>query len=149
MTKRILMPTDGSSCSEHAIREGLALAKSLDAQVTFLAAVEDPRTALHSVHDATQFMPEFREELRKTAEQALTRATSLAEEAGVTAETKLVERQSPIQAIHDAEENADMVVMGTHGRRGFNHMLFGSVAEGALRRSDKPYVLIRSKNGEA
>ena len=60
------------------------------------------------------------------------------------ATARLTENRDPVQAIHEAEAEADLVIMGTHGRRGFNRWVFGSVAEGALRRSDKPFLLIRN-----
>jgi nucleotide-binding universal stress UspA family protein len=59
-----------------------------------------------------------------------------------------VDDRSPVQAILDAEREHDLVVMGTHGRRGFNRWMFGSVSEGALRRATKPFLVIRSPDSE-
>lgn len=144
MFKRILMPTDGSACSDLAIQKGLVLAKALDADVTFLYALEDPFTTIYAAEVAA-YQPELYESMKKAAQGALESAKALADEAGVRASVALVERTHPVKAIHSAEKDADLVVMGTHGRRGFNRLMFGSVAEGALRRSKKPYLMVRSE----
>ena len=146
--KRILMPTDGSACSEAAIREGLGYAKALGAEVTFLYALEYPTATISAIPSTLAYEPELYEDLKTVAQEALERARSLADEAQVSARTVLAERQQPIDAIHEAEKTHDLVVMGTHGRRGFNRFMFGSVAEGALRRAEKPYLMIRHTDGD-
>ena len=144
MFERILMPTDGSACSEEALEQGLELAKNLGASVTFLYALEDPGSVVYYIPETAAYRGDIYEDLKKAAEAALTRAEDMAQAAGVPCETVLAERQAPVQAIHAAEAEADLVVMGTHGRRGFDRFMVGSVAEGALRRASKPYLMIRS-----
>ena len=61
------------------------------------------------------------------------------------AKTVLAEREDPVQAITEAQAEHDLVVMGTHGRRGFNRWMFGSVAEGVLRRATIPCLMIRTE----
>ena len=143
MYKRILMPTDGSTCSEAAIQQGLELAKDLQAEVTFLFAIEDPVTTIYAP-EVVSYQPELYEQLKKGGQEALERAKKLADELGVTAKLLLVERKHPSEAIHEIEKEFDLIVMGTHGRRGFNRWMFGSVAEGVLRRAEKPCLMIRS-----
>ena len=140
---RILMPTDGSPCSEAAIRRGLEFAASLHAEVTFLYAVEDPLTPLDTSPYDLAYRTDLYDDLKDAAQAALGRAEGMAAEAGVPCRTVLVEREHPVRAIHAAEQDADLVVMGTHGRRGFNRLLFGSVAEEALHGSHKPYLILR------
>lgn len=142
MYQRILMPTDGSKCSEEAVRQGLNFAKNLGADVTFLYAVEDPA---YSVAKAAPYRQPFHDYLLEVAEASLQRAKAWADEAGVTAKTQLVDLQHPVEAIHAAEKDHDLIVMGTHGRRGFNRFAFGSVAEGVLRRTEKPCLVIHSQ----
>jgi nucleotide-binding universal stress UspA family protein len=71
----------------------------------------------------------------------------VAESRGVPANALRVDNRAPVQAILEAEGEHDLVIMGTHGRRGFNRWMFGSVAEGALRRAKRPFLLIRSGEG--
>lgn len=143
MYRHILIPTDGSKCSEVAIKQGLEFAKSVGADVTFLYAVEDP--AYH-VAKAAPYRKPFHDYLLEEAEASLKRATRWADEAGVTSTTQLVDFQHPVEAIHTAEKDFDLVLMGTHGRRGFDRFAFGSVTEGVLRRSEKPCLVIHSSS---
>lgn len=140
MFKRVLIPTDGSVCSEQALKKGLVLARQLGAEVTFLHALQD--TTLYTPTSAA-YQPQVYEGLKATAKEALARAQTFADEAGVQARAVLVENKHPVDAIHEAEQDVDLVVMGTHGRQGFNRFRFGSVAEDALRRSQKPYLTFR------
>ncbi|HEU5338020.1 MAG TPA: universal stress protein, partial [Sulfuricaulis sp.] len=94
-------------------------------------------------------------EVRKTAigygEEEQKKAKKLAQEGGVEAETKLIEIKRTGDRVRDMisreadEWPADLIVVGTHGRRGFNVLLMGSVAEGVMRIATKPILLVRGK----
>lgn len=148
MYQRILMPTDGSACAMHAISEGLGLAKQLGAEVTFLYALENPLTTGTATPESLPYSAQLWEDLKQTADEALCDAVAAAEALGVRATAKRVDNQSPVAAILGVAEEHDLVVMGTHGRRGFNRWMFGSVAEGALRRATKPFLLIKMDETE-
>ncbi len=145
MYRKILMPTDGSACANHAIEQGLELARRLGSEVLFLHVLENPLTTGYATPETLPYSAQLYEDLKSAATGVLDEAARRAGESGVTAETRLVENRDPVQAIHEAEEECDAVIMGTHGRRGFNRWMFGSVAEGALRRSTKPFLVIRSQ----
>jgi nucleotide-binding universal stress UspA family protein len=144
MYQRILMPTDGSACANHAIREGLELAKLLGSRVTFLYALENPLATGTATPESLPYSAQLWEDLKQTADEALRDAVAAADAAGVSAVAKRVDNQAPVAAILEASKEHDLVVMGTHGRRGFNRWMFGSVAEGALRQAGKPFLLIRA-----
>lgn len=148
MYQRILMPTDGSACAMHAISEGLGLAKQLGAEVTFLYALENPLTTGTATPESLPYSAQLWEDLKQTADEALRDAVGAAEALGVRATAKRVDNQAPVAAILNSLEDHDLVVMGTHGRRGFNRWMFGSVAEGALRRATKPFLLIKMDETE-
>jgi len=146
MYRKILMPADGSPSSEQAIEKGLELAKLTGAEVTFLHVLENPLAAGYvAAPSMAAYSAELYSDLRDSATKVLNDAVEQAKSRGVTATGVLAEDVDPVQAIHDAEKDHDLVVMGTHGRRGFNRWMFGSVAEGALRRSTVPYLVIRSE----
>ena len=145
MYRKILMPTDGSPSSALAIEQGLELAKLTGAEVTFLHTLENPLAAGYVAAANMAYSAELYQDLRNSANQLLEQVVEQARAKGVTAKGVLVEDIDPVQAIHDAEKEHDLVVMGTHGRRGFNRWMFGSVAEGALRRSTVPYLVVRSE----
>ncbi|HEX7004409.1 MAG TPA: universal stress protein [Trueperaceae bacterium] len=144
MYKRILMPIDGSECSRQAVEHGLELARRTEARVTFLYVVEDP---LYYARHAVAEYGELYEELRRGGQEVLDAARRQAEAYGVVSETVLVEKPlaHPVDAILEAEEQHDLTVLGTHGRRGFSRIMLGSVAEGVLRRSSRPQLVIHCR----
>jgi len=143
--KRILMPTDGSPCSEQAIEKGLECAQKLGAEVDFLYVIENPMEALWVTPEAVPYAFELVEDLKKAAKEALERAKGLAEKAGVACQTLLVEGHHPVQEIAERAPSYDMIVMGTHGRSGIDRLLLGSVTEGVLRRVETPVLVVRCK----
>ncbi|MBA2667036.1 MAG: universal stress protein [Trueperaceae bacterium] len=144
MYARILIPTDGSACAMKAITEGLELARELGSEVTFLYALENPITTGVASPEALPYSVQLWHDLQALADEALDAAMRSAAEAGVAAKAVRVDDQAPVEAILAAEREHDLVVMGTHGRRGFNRWVFGSVSEGALRRASRPFLMIRS-----
>ncbi len=143
--QKLLMPTDGSPCSEQAIEKGLECAQKLGAKVDFLYVIENPMEALWVTPEAVPYAFELVEDLKKAAKEALDRAKAMAAKAGVEAETLLVEGRHPIQEIAERAPEYDMIVMGTHGRSGLDRILLGSVTEGVLRRVETPVLVVRCK----
>jgi len=147
MYKHILVAVDGSDTSNLALQEAIKLVKGRQAQLRIVHVVEEVTLNI----DAEYAMGEYQEAMRKTGEAVLRKAEAVARESGVKAETKLLEIETLGHRITDmvVEEAqswpADVIVLGTHGRRGFNHLLMGSVAEGIVRISPKPVLLIRGK----
>jgi nucleotide-binding universal stress UspA family protein len=144
MYKKILMPTDGSNCSQVAIREGLEVAKYMGARVTFLYVVENIGSSLWISPESVPYGLELIEDLKRVGSEALGKASELAQAAGVEAETKLVEAR-PVEAILLESKHHDLIVMGTHGRSGLDRFLLGSVTEVVLHRSEKPVLVLRCK----
>ena len=140
MIQRILIPIDGSECSEYAITQGLDFAKAFGAEVVFLHAFENPRMIAPEV---AVYIPDYEDELREQADALTRQACARAQEAGVACTRRVLSDIRLVQAILQAEPDVDMIVMGTHGRRGFNRWAFGSVAEEVVRRAWKPCLLVR------
>ena len=152
MYKHILVAVDGSDISNLALREAIKLAKDQQA-VLRLVHVVDESPAYLAVDDSTMPDPnlvaEIQKALRVTGENVLSACAAMVRKAGVEAGTtmKIVETLGP--RICDAIEEeamrwpADLIVIGTHGRRGFRRLLLGSVAEGVVRVATKPVLLIR------
>lgn len=144
MYQHILMPIDGSACSEHALTVGLELAKAVGAEVTFLYVVTDPLN-IYNMERSLVYDPDYHKDLVRNGERALGQAAERARAAGVVAQTQLHETDEtdPLSAILEAEGAFDLVVMATHGRRGFDRLTLGSVTDRLLRRSDKPHLIVR------
>ena len=87
--------------------------------------------------------------MREAGQKVLATCAATARQAGIEVDTKFVILEVLTQRICDAinEEAkrwpADLIVIGTHGRHGFNHLLLGSVAEGVIRLATKPVLVIR------
>ncbi|MGE5027134.1 MAG: universal stress protein [Betaproteobacteria bacterium] len=144
--QRILVAVDGSDLSDRALREAIALAKSQCAALRIVHVADEVTLNWEGEYvDMADVLEKFRESGRRVAEKA----QGLVRGAGLEAEVKLLEIQSFGQRISDmivAESKdwpADLIVVGTHGRRGLHDMLLGSVADGIARRATVPVLLVR------
>lgn len=141
MYKRILIPVDGSPTGQKALEHGLALGKEQGAKVILTYVVEQLQVW------ATEGQIDLGEVMREGGGAILADAEAKAKQAGVDAEKLLVEAgvQRTARAIVEqaGKLNADLIVMGTHGRRGIDHLIMGSVAEGVVRTAPVPVLLIR------
>jgi nucleotide-binding universal stress UspA family protein len=145
MFKHILIATDGSELAERAAAQGFALAKALDAKVTAVT-VSEPWAAVVSGEAAFGFPPDDYEKGAAEAAQAvLGRVAELAKAAGVACTAVHVKDHFPDEGIVGAakEKGCDLIVMASHGRRGFAKLLLGSVATRVLTLSPVPVLVCR------
>jgi nucleotide-binding universal stress UspA family protein len=143
--RRILVPIDGSATAERGLREAVALAADLQASVHLLHAVD---TALLYVEMApSAAVQQAIDAITERGAALLAHARERVASAGVAAETELIDAggRRVADAIVDAaaRAGADLVVMGTHGRRGLNRLALGSDAELVVRLSPVPVLLVR------
>ena len=146
MYERILFPTDGSEGSEIVLEHAIDLAKRYDATLEGLF-VGDQRTYAGMAADIDR--EQIKEAQASVSEQALDRVRSAAEDAGVdveTTHTSGVPAEKIVEVVE--EDDADLVVMGTHGRTGIRRALLGSVAENVVRQSPVPIHLVPVADGE-
>ncbi|AZQ14634.1 MULTISPECIES: universal stress protein [Halorubrum] len=139
MYSQILVPTDGSPASDAAIEHAIDLAEHYDARVHALYVVDG---AAYSTLEAGSDI--VVEALEAEGENATRRVAEAAANAGVDCETT-VATGTAYQSIRDhvAENDIDVVVMGTHGRKGLDRYLLGSVTERVVRTSDVPVLTVR------
>ncbi|MCY0853563.1 universal stress protein [Cupriavidus sp. D39] len=149
MYQRILLAVDGSRASELALRQAAIIAHATGSEVEalFVADNSDVFFGL-SFYNPAKVM----EGVLSFGREALAGAAACLESAGIKNTTVLLERPlapGKISATLVAEAdawNADLIVMGTHGRRGVGRLVMGSVAEGVVRKTNKPVLLIRSES---
>lgn len=145
MYKQILCPVDGSDTSNCGMTEALNLAKAIQAKVRFLYIVDTfyPMLDGMEVGNMTEIVDGLRQNGKAMLEQ--TKLSALAQ--GVEADTVILEndlnRVSTIIVMHAKECHADLILMGTHGRRGLSHLLMGSDAEAVIRTSPVPVLTVR------
>lgn len=141
--RRILVPVDGSSCSDRAVQEAVALGRAFGSTLTFLSVVDNPLRGLYGYSEGIGYYGDVFAALERAARAALERGEAAAREAGLQAETLLVREKPPVEAILEAEAGFDLTVLGTHGRHGVDRVFLGSVTEGVLRRSQRPHLVVR------
>ncbi len=148
MYQRILVPVDGSETANRALRTAVALAGEHSAALRIVHVSEE--TPVYVSMDTLPYPPaDLMEALRKEGERILAEAVASVRDRKIDADGKLLVIDRPGQRISDAIEqeaenwHADLVVIGTHGRRGFRRLLLGSVAENLIRISARPVLLIR------
>jgi nucleotide-binding universal stress UspA family protein len=152
MYQRILVAIDESATSELALKEAALLAKEHNATLRLTHVIDDTfaYTDVLMPHEvAPQEVVERQAGLRSFGEDVLSRGAAAARALGAHAETTLLTVTAAGDRIYDVIEQeaarwpADLVVIGTHGRRGFRRLLIGSVAEGLIRVTTKPVLLVR------
>jgi nucleotide-binding universal stress UspA family protein len=142
MFKKILVPIDGSECANHALDEAAAFAREQNAQL-MICAVMEPQNAEYAMAYATPDLTgALFEALQEACEGDLKEAAKRV--APLTVKTVLCQGSAADEIVKTARElGADLIVMGSHGRRGLSHFFLGSVAEGVLQRSAIPVMVVR------
>ena len=142
---RILAPIDGSETAQIGVQEAIKIARDQGAQLLFVYVVDTHVVAMDPY--GTVNSGEIIESLRAYGAQVLAKAREDAIAQGVDAQIETTESIAarPGDAIVRCAKTwgADLIVMGTHGRRGVSHLLLGSDAELVVRTSPAPVLLVR------
>lgn len=138
MYDRILVPTDGSAGATLAVEHAITLANAVGARVHFLYVVDSSHYA------ELLLLDDIQGGLEREGAKIVEKARNLGREAGVATAGKVVVG-IPDDGIVDyaSDHDVDLIVMGTHGRRGVSRYFLGSTAERVVRRSPVPVLTIR------
>ena len=149
MYKHILIATDGSDVAKRAVDHGLALAKAVGARVT-IVTVTEPAAVIGAGYATiagtiVDPLPDLLAAQPEAARSTLRGATDVATRVGVTANTVLVDDSYPAEGIVSRAEadGCDLIVMGSHGRRGLGRLLLGSQTSNVLSLSKIPVLVTR------
>ncbi len=147
MYKRILVPVDGSETATKALVAALQLARESGGQVRLVHLVEGLTPMAIDQYGAA-WTGDIIDALKKGGEQILEDAMAVARASGVPADTEIFDSfgERLADAVVDAAQRfeADLVVVGTHGRRGMGRLLLGSGAEQIVRLSPVPVLVVRT-----
>ena len=149
MYTRILVAIDSSSTAKKALAEAIALARTGGAHLCIVNAVDEGPLAQHGMGLASYIdIDKVKQDMRDASNAMLAQALDTAREAGCQqVEAQLIEtaqRRLADMIVETATEwRADLIVMGTHGRRGFARMLVGSVTEHVVRIATTSLLLVR------
>jgi len=151
MYSRILVPVDGSATSRTGLDEAIKLARLAGARLKVVHVVDElvldggygPMAISESVIDA----------MRESGRKVLEDAVSLARKQLADVESELIEtigRRAADTIVDVARQwQAELIVMGTHGRRGLRRLVVGSDAEAVLRTSPVPVLMVRAEEERA
>lgn len=141
--QRILVPVDGSPTSNAGLDEAIRLAKLTGARIRLVHVLDDIPFSI----GFETYVGDFMGMLNEAGSEVLTEAKARAEASGVAADTFITElfgeRVCDVVADQARVWKADLIVIGTHGRRGARRMVLGSDAEQVARTAPVPVLLIR------
>jgi len=151
MFRRILVPIDGSPTSNRGLDEAIKLAADQKATIGLLHVVDEliaPSGADGMTYIPPSYIDQYVGALRRQAERLLARAEAKVRKNGIEVDVMLLEtvgRPVADLIIKQASRwRADLIVLGTHGRRGLSRVVMGSDAELVLRETRWPVLLVRS-----
>ena len=146
--QRILVPIDGSPASNLGLNEAIKLAKDQGAKLRLFHLV-DEYVAVPSIDGTALYAGDLFEALRQSGKKIIDKAQALARRKGLTPESVMIESFGGRAADFIVEQarkwRADLIVLGTHGRRGVRRLVMGSDAEQVIRATRVPVLLVRSK----
>lgn len=148
LPRTILVPTDFSECADRALAYSVDLAAQLDATICLLHSITNSVSSLPEVGAAYDVT--IMESAREHAQAALDARVAQYRDRVGFAPTRLEvgDAREVIDLVASTSE-ADLIVMGTHGRRGLRRMVLGSVAESVVRTAPCPVLTVRPQKGES
>jgi nucleotide-binding universal stress UspA family protein len=149
---RILIAVDDSPYSDQAVNYGVLLAKNLGSKITLVHVDEIPISSPYSADPLLNESPAMIPELMHIQEEASKLLfIKIKEQHGDVVELSTVTRigriQDEILSVAD-DCKADMIILGTHGRIGFDHFISGSVSESVARKAKCPVLIIPNPKGK-
>ena len=146
MYTKILVPLDGSPTSGHGLSEAIKLAGLTGAQLRLLHFI-DPMSYVGGFESPGVFITDLLPVLREAGQTLLKAGQAQAAASGVPADTVLVDdsngRLCDVVVAQASSWPADLIVIGTHGRRGVRRVFLGSDAEQVVRVAPVPVLLVR------
>ncbi|HET6367884.1 MAG TPA: universal stress protein [Pseudomonadales bacterium] len=142
---RIVVPTDLSDCAEEAWKVAQRVAETLQSELVLVHVFVTPPIYGDPLRISADKTWEAYEKARQWVAEALDKTATQAKDKGVTVRPVML-TGSPAQEIVDLarSEQADLVIMGTHGRGGMSRVLLGSVADRVIRLAPCPVLTVRT-----
>jgi nucleotide-binding universal stress UspA family protein len=149
MYKRLVVAVDGSPTSDAGLAEAIRIAAESGGTLRLIHVVDELSFAMAMGGNAWGYAGDMLGALRSAGQQVLVQGVAQAKSAGVAAEPVLFDSfAGTVQEMilsETARWKADLIVMGTHGRRGLGRMVLGSSAEQVLRHATVPVLLVREQ----
>lgn len=144
MFKHILVPIDGSPTAQLAVQKAVGLAKAFGARVTAIFVI-DPYPFTGVGTDFAYGQAEYLSAATAEANAAIKNAKTTFEQAGIGVDTSVVEAHATWRGVVEAAQavQADLIVMGSHGRSGLEKLVLGSVTQAVLSHTRLPVLVVR------
>ncbi|NNH00296.1 universal stress protein [Acinetobacter sp. ANC 5414] len=143
--QNILVPVDGSDISLSAVKNAAQIAQAFGGQLTLISLVTEDPFSDADFYYPSPIMKEYFVQAYANAEKALKQAQAIASENGITANTQIVKGNVSEESIIETAEKLkiDLIVMGSHGRKGFQKFLLGSFAQDVLKGTKLPVLIVK------
>ena len=149
MYRKVFVPIDGSPASNVGLNEAIKLAKDQGAKLRLFHLVDEYIAVSSPDGVAFSNTDDLLESLRQGGKKIIEKAEALARRNGLTPESVMLEsfggRAADFIVQQANKWRADLIVLGTHGRRGVKRLVMGSDAEQVVRTTPVPVLLVRSK----
>jgi nucleotide-binding universal stress UspA family protein len=144
MFRSILVAVDASEAAQEALKYACDLAKAGNGKITLVNVVDVSKLLAVAGYE-TPYPVDAIEVTREDSQRTLDEAQKVCAQAGVDVTLTSCEGDAVDEILKTAKEsNVDLIVLGTHGRHGLARLFIGSVAEGVLRRSAVPVLVVRA-----
>lgn len=145
MFSRILVPVDGSAASDEAVKTAVFMAAAFKASVAIVSVI-DPFAFTGVGSDMAYGQNEYLEAAQAQADVAIKAARVICADSAVEATSSVMEGNSVYTSIIEAADTlgADVIVIGSHGRRGIEKLILGSVTAQVLEHSHLPVLVVRA-----
>ncbi|MDO9552842.1 universal stress protein [Rhodonellum sp.] len=146
MNKKILVPTDFSDCANAAVTYAFHLAKKTESELIFLHTMITPVNWSKLTKEQELLFPETKSKISE-AKEKLKELIKKANEEGLTAKKLLIysDGKERIEKFVESE-NANLVVMGSHGQYGFREHILGTNTYGMIRKAKVPVIIVKESN---
>lgn len=145
MYQHILVPVDGSPTSLQAVSQAVTLARAFGSAVTAIYVIDPyPFTGVGTEFSYGQ--AQYLSAAKAEAQEAFATVRAQVEAAGLKVDTRMVEAHTTWRGIVETADavQADLLVMGSHGRRGLEKLMLGSVTQRVLQHANQPVLVVRS-----
>ena len=143
--QNILVPVDGSEISLSAVKKAAQLAQAFNSQLTLISLVSEDPFVNADFYYPSPIMKEYFVQAYANAAKSLKEAQIIASENGVNANIEIVKGEVSEKGIIETAEklNTDLIVIGSHGRKGFQKFLLGSFAQDVLQGTKLPVLIVK------
>jgi nucleotide-binding universal stress UspA family protein len=144
MFKKILLPTDGSETAQRAALVAVDMASRYGAALEIVSVI-DPLPFAYFPDGGSEAMALYMEAAEAAAKQGLDATEAAAKAAGLVCSAHVLREHGPAQAIteHALSSGCELIVMGSHGRRGLDAVILGSVAQKVLTLAKLPVLVVK------